>query len=66
MQFTRKSALSGKVRTRDIDVTAKQLAAWESGMPIQQAMPHLSADDREFILSGITPDEWNRQFGGGL
>ena len=26
-------------------------------------MPHLSADEREFIMTGITPNEWEDAFG---
>lgn len=37
--------------------------AWESGVLIQDAFPMLSADQREFLLTGITPDEWNAMFG---
>jgi hypothetical protein len=29
-------------------------------MFIQNAMPHLSVDDREFIMTGVTPEEWLR------
>lgn len=57
MKFTRESMISGKVRTRDIDVTPEQLAAWQGGTIIQRAMPHLTASDREFILSGCTDEE---------
>jgi hypothetical protein len=59
MQITRKSLLSGIVRTLDIPVTEEQMQAWRGGVLIQRAMPNLSADDREFILTGITADEWD-------
>ena len=62
MQITRKSPFSGKTNTREIDVTEDQLAAWHGGLPIQQAMSNLSADDREFIMTGITPEEWAETF----
>jgi hypothetical protein len=62
MLITRKSPLSGEVNTRDIDVTEVALAAWQAGIVIQRAMPELSADDREFIMTGITPEEWARTF----
>jgi hypothetical protein len=29
---------------------------------VQNAMPHLSADEREFIMTGITPTEWDEMF----
>ena len=25
-------------------------------------MPHLSADDREFLMTGVTPEEWDATF----
>jgi hypothetical protein len=29
---------------------------------MQELMPYLTDEDQEFILSGITPDEWNEVF----
>jgi hypothetical protein len=58
MQITRKSAITGITRTMEIPVTEEQLQVWEKGKHIQFAMPHLSADQREFIISGITQNEW--------
>lgn len=55
--------LSGDRNTREIPVTREQLDAWNSGVLIQNAMPNLSADDREFIKTGITPEEWEDLFG---
>lgn len=62
MKIIRQSTLTGNTRTLDIDVTQEQIDKWQSGSYIQDAMPHLSADDREFLISGITPDEWNKVF----
>jgi len=59
IRVTRTSPLSGKTRVRNIDVTEEQWTDWESGTLIQDAMPHLSASDREFLITGITDDEWN-------
>jgi len=58
MKITRESVLSGITRTKEIEVTPEQFSNWENGMLIQKAMPHLSADDREFMMTGITPEEW--------
>ena len=65
MLITRRSPLSGKVNTRDIPVTKAQLADWRAGVLIQDAMPNIAADDREFIKTGITAEEWNAVFGEG-
>lgn len=60
MIIKRKSIISGKVRMRDIPVNPDDMAAWEAGLGnIQDLMPYLNDDDREFILSGITPGEWD-------
>ncbi len=64
MQITRKSQLTGITHTREIDVTQFQLDKWKAGVLIQYAMPNLSAEDREFILTGITPEEWDECFKG--
>jgi hypothetical protein len=58
MLIERKSILSGNVNVMDIDVTPTQIDAWKNGMLVQSAMPDLSADEREFIMTGITPKEW--------
>jgi len=55
--------LSGKVNSLDIPVTPEQIAKWKNGAFIQDAMPNISADQREFLMTGITPTEWEEQFG---
>lgn len=62
MQITRTSPFTGKLHIREIDVTEAQLEAWQGGQLIQEAMPHLSVDDREFLMTGITPEEWDKMF----
>ena len=64
MTITRKSPLTGITRTKEIDVTIEQILAWEEGELIQNAMPNLSADDREFIKTGISAEEWEWAYGG--
>lgn len=65
MIIERKSIVSGKVNKMDIDITSEQLFDFINGKSglAQEAFPHLSADEREFIISGIHPDEWNELFG---
>lgn len=33
---------------------------WQSGALIQHAFKQLSADHREFIMTGITPKQWDK------
>ena len=58
MLIRRQSILSGDVHTWDLPVTEDQIRRWESGELVQDVFPDLTADQREFILSGITPAEW--------
>ena len=62
MKITRVSPFSNKKATLEIDVTARQIASWEKGELIQDAMPNLTPAEREFIKMGITPDEWDDIF----
>ena len=63
MLVTKKSLVSGNTSTMDIDVTDDQLARIERGVElIQNVVPHLTPDEREFLKSGITPEEWDEMF----
>lgn len=35
---------------------------WENGEPAQKAFPYLSADEREMLISGICPMDWEKIF----
>lgn len=66
MLVRRKSPYSNEVHEMDIDITQQQLKDFQDdklGL-IQNAFPHLSADEREFILTGIHPTEWEKLFSG--
>ena len=58
MLITKKSFISGIERTLEIPVTQEELDNWKGGMLAQEAFPDLTADQREFIMTGVTPDEW--------
>lgn len=52
----------GKKVQLDLPVTREQIRAWENGAYIQNVMPHLDADQREFLLTGMLPGEWDILF----
>ena len=56
--ITRRSPLTGETNTMRLDLSEGALHAWKGGMLAQDAMPNLSADEREFVMTGITPYEW--------
>lgn len=60
MLITKTSLISGITRTLNIAITNEELDAWQSGMLIQDAMPALSKAEREFVMTGITQDEWQQ------
>ena len=62
MKITRTSRLTGKTSVMYLDITKEQLFSWVDGQLIQDAMPQLSAEEREFMMTGITPAEWNEAF----
>jgi hypothetical protein len=59
MLITKVSMFSKVERSLDLDVTAEEIKAWKSGMYIQDAMPRLNEHEREFIMTGITQEEWD-------
>lgn len=63
MLITRASPISGATHSLEVNCTPEQLAAWDAGMKIQDAMPNVLPPLREFVKSGITPQEWIESFG---
>jgi hypothetical protein len=64
MNVTRTSMLDGTVNTLDLDVTVTQLNQYaDGGAFIQDVFPELPASEREFIKTGITPAQWEDEFG---
>jgi len=63
IHFQNKSMLSGCINVMAFDMEAKQFdesyMAWQNGKLIQDAFPSLNVAEREFLMTGITPDEWN-------
>ena len=60
MKVTRQSLASGKTRTKDLPITPAQYVKYIRGEGyIQDIMPDLPPEDREFIINGVTPEEWN-------
>jgi len=61
MIITRKSMLTGIERSFDLNVTQEQLDAFYNGdVLLQNAFPHLSPSEREFIKTGIVDEEWDK------
>jgi len=66
MNVTRKSLISGKLHTLDLPITDAQLVAYADGALLQDAFPDLAPPLREFIKTGVTPEEWEAQVLGKI
>ena len=64
MIITRKDPFTKEVNTMELPITKFQLERWEAGELIQDIMPSLTPDQREFIMTGITPDSWEKNIHG--
>jgi hypothetical protein len=73
LEFTTDTECAGLTAAKTCSVTGQRYSvtvpieayeAWRNGMVAQQAFPMLSADEREFLISGNTPAEYERIFGG--
>ena len=62
MQITRTSIYSGRTATKELNCTQEQIDAWLAGELIQNALPQLTAPEREFLMSGMTDEDWDQMF----
>ena len=63
MLIEREHPLTGKTNTLDLPVTPEQMEQYVAGSYAQEAFPHLDADQREFIITGLLPGEFDEMFG---
>jgi hypothetical protein len=63
MRIEKQSILTGRLNMMDLPVTMEQLNRWMNGRElIQRVMPHLSPIEREFLISGMSPEEQENFF----
>ena len=56
------SAATGEKHAMPLAITEAQVYDWAKGASIQDAMPDLSSEGREFLMTGITQVEWDSLF----
>jgi hypothetical protein len=60
VELTRSSDFTGNVNSMVLPVTQGMLDRYYVGNEcVQDVFPALSADQREFIMTGVTPAEWD-------
>ena len=57
MLIGKKSMITGIKSEMDLNVSEKQITLWMEGALIQNVMPHLSAGEREFLMTGMSLEE---------
>ena len=62
MKITRRSPLTGKETTMDLPITEEQLIAYKAWCNAPFLFPQLSPDEREFIMTGYTAEDWTKIF----
>jgi hypothetical protein len=66
--LTKESPLSGRFVKMLINTSQEKIEAWDSidnqRKPLVQSFfPELNKEEREFVLTGISPHEWDELFG---
>ena len=63
-RVTAKSTIDGSVSTQTMQATREQIEShFESNNLIQNSLPQLTENDREFLMTGITQEVWQDLFG---
>ena len=64
ISLERKSPKTGRVNSMDLATTKKALDEYYSGSVryVQDIFSNLNAEEREFIMTGYTPSDWNELF----
>lgn len=64
MLITKQSPVTGELNSMDLPVTQEQLTDWKVNRKlVQDVFPHLTAVEREFLISGYTAEDWEFIFG---
>ena len=60
----KQSVFTGKHHSMVLPTRQGNLEHWiDTGALVQDMFPHFNVDQLEFLISGITPEEWDETFG---
>ena len=65
IKVTRQSVITRQMNTMELPISQEHLDIYDTvgDILVQDAFPNLDKGQREFLISGITPDEWNKHLG---
>tara|TARA_Y100001972_G_C7591339_1_gene296390 strand:- start:712 stop:930 length:219 start_codon:yes stop_codon:yes gene_type:complete len=62
-EIEKQSPLTGKINIMEIEMNPEDYVRWQNtAVNIQDALPYLSVDEREFLISGVSPDDWEQMY----
>ena len=61
-EIEKTSPITGKVNSMEIKMNPNDYVSWKNGTNIQDALPYLSVDEREFLITGLTPGDWEKMY----
>ncbi len=64
MLIRKESVISGAINEMDLDVTQAELNRHVDGELAQDLWPHMPPEDREFLITGALPGEWEALMAG--
>lgn len=47
----------------EVTVTGRDIIKYRKGALAQDAFPYLTPEQREFLISGVSPNGWRKMFG---
>jgi hypothetical protein len=59
MLVTKVSVITGQVHQMELPITEEEIRQWQNGTLAQVVWPHLTPAQREYLITGITEDEWD-------
>lgn len=59
MRVKRRCIITGRMNEMELPITEEQVERWKRGVVVQKAFPQLTADQREFLISGMLPETWD-------
>lgn len=54
--------ITGKRNEMDLPVTIEQIGRWQGGELVQVVFPTLKPEEREFLITGLLPNEQDKLF----
>lgn len=57
MKITKTSRYTGRSNTMEVNITEDDYSCIKNGGNVDVCAPHVTYEEREFLLTGVTPEE---------